>query len=554
MITPRIPDRRGVSSAFALRAVAVFALSIGLATAASSKEDDPARFGDVVDVSVVNVEAVVLDRDGNRVYGLGPDDFRLLVDDQEVPIDYFTEVQGGRAVAATFREGEAIQTLPSLDAGAPVGNSYLVFIDEFFGIATQRNLVIENLLASLPTLRPEDRMAVVAYDGATLDMLTSWTSSVPTLTRALEGAKKRTAYGLFRRAELINGFAGFDNSNFARNRERRLQLERITEAVVSTLRGFAQPPGRKVLLMLSGAWPSGRFIDAADTALGGSETDLTLTRPIDETANLLGYTVYPVDMAGLSTTRADDDDLDLAPEGFVSAGFAGNEDIDRQRRRDPAAGLTPDIERQSALRAIAAATGGRALFFRDRLEALPKVAEDTASYYWLGFTPDRQRDDMRHRIRVELVRPGLKVRNRRDYRDLSRAAEVDMMAQSALLFGDSRTLSALVVQIGTPSRKGLSRMIVPVQVAIPLDQVTMIPTTDGLVADLELRLMAKDRYGSRTDVATVPIDLIGDEDGVRGVYHVETDLKMRRAPHDLVVALYDKPSGSILTSLVAVAP
>lgn len=554
MITPRSIRSRGRMRPFAARVTAAFLLSLGLATVASSQEDTSGRFGDVVDVQVVNVEAVVLDRNGNRVYGLGPDDFRLLVDDREVPIDYFTEVQGGQAVAASFREGEAVQTLPSLDAGAPVGNSYLIFIDDYFGVATQRNLVLENLLAALPGLRPQDRMAVVAYDGATLDMMTSWSGSLPDLTRALEQAKDRPAYGLFRRAELINGFAGFDNSSFARNRERRLQLERVTEAVVSTLRGFAQPPGRKVLMMLAGSWPSGRFVDAADTALGGAETDLTLTRPIDETANLLGYTVYPVDMAGLSSTRADDDDLSLVPVALESGGFAGNQDVDRLRARDPLADLTPDVDRQSSLRAIAAATGGRALLFGDRLRALPRVAEDTAAYYWLGFTPDRQRDDTRHRIRVEVLRDGLKVRTRRDFRDLSRAAEVDMMAQSALLFGDSRTLSALVVEVGTPGRKGLGRMIVPVSVAIPLDQVTLVPTADGPVADLELRLLAKDRQGSRTDIARLPIEVLGEDAEAGSVFRFETDLKMRRVPHDLVVALYDRPSGTILTSLVSVAP
>ena len=55
-------------------------------------------FGESIDVRVVNVEAVVTDKSGTRVFGLTPDDFRLLVDGEEVPIEFFTEFRGGEAL------------------------------------------------------------------------------------------------------------------------------------------------------------------------------------------------------------------------------------------------------------------------------------------------------------------------------------------------------------------------------------------------------------------------------------------------------------------------
>ena len=90
-------------------------------------------FGDVVDVRVVNVEVVVEDKDGIRVTGLQPADFRLLVDGQEVPIDYFTEVRGGEAIAAVAQlsdDQNAPKAVPALDSGSAVGTSYLVFVDD----------------------------------------------------------------------------------------------------------------------------------------------------------------------------------------------------------------------------------------------------------------------------------------------------------------------------------------------------------------------------------------------------------------------------------------
>src|ERR1044071_1834860 len=61
--------------------------------------EDAEVFGEVIDVHVVNREVVVMDRDGRRVAGLKPTDFRLLVDGKPARIEYFTEVAGGRATA-----------------------------------------------------------------------------------------------------------------------------------------------------------------------------------------------------------------------------------------------------------------------------------------------------------------------------------------------------------------------------------------------------------------------------------------------------------------------
>ena len=97
-----------------------------MAGSAAAEGAQPAQpqsvFGETIDVRVVNVEVVVTDKDGVRVTGLKPADFRLLVEGKEVPIDYFTEVRGGDAVAATAGEEAAIPGLPALAPGERVGH------------------------------------------------------------------------------------------------------------------------------------------------------------------------------------------------------------------------------------------------------------------------------------------------------------------------------------------------------------------------------------------------------------------------------------------------
>jgi len=108
----------------------------------SPAQDTPAgTFGGSVEVRVVNVEAVVTDRSGDRVVGLGPDAFRLVVDGKPVPIDYFSEIRDGTLAAPPDAE-TAPGPPPALGGSAAreaAGTSYLVFVDEYFPLQTDRN-------------------------------------------------------------------------------------------------------------------------------------------------------------------------------------------------------------------------------------------------------------------------------------------------------------------------------------------------------------------------------------------------------------------------------
>src|SRR5215217_4961009 len=129
-------------------------MSLGAQEAAPGAD---VEMGESIDVRVVNVEAVVTDRHGQRIKGLSPADFRLLVDGKEVPIDYFTEVRGGATV-------EAQGTGPVSPASGAVGRNLLVFIDQSFTVQAQLDLVLRRLQKSLLQIGPGDQVALVAAD------------------------------------------------------------------------------------------------------------------------------------------------------------------------------------------------------------------------------------------------------------------------------------------------------------------------------------------------------------------------------------------------------
>lgn len=76
-------------------------------------------FGEEMDVRVVNLEVVVEDGSGERVHGLDREEFRILLDGEEVGVEYFSEVSQGRA--GTSANGE---TPPAVGEGEFVATNY----------------------------------------------------------------------------------------------------------------------------------------------------------------------------------------------------------------------------------------------------------------------------------------------------------------------------------------------------------------------------------------------------------------------------------------------
>lgn len=545
-----MPQLRGRSLYAALLLPGLVAVMLPLSALADAKppaSEEPSVFGEVIDVRAVQVEVVVTDRSGDRVYDLKPEDFRLEVDGREVPIDFFSEVRDGQT-AAPPAEGATRPAGPT-ETGSEVGTSYLVFVDDYFSTELRRNEVLRSLQGEVTRLGPQDRMAIVAWDGARLTLLTDWTTSRERLASALGAALERPAGGI-RRAEELRGFrdnevfrddatlegddlpldlpsAGVlrfglssEGRNFARNLSR--QIEGTVSAAAGTLRTFATPPGRKVLLLLSGGWPfSIQQIMHGDEMFSPSRQireGEELFRPLASTANLLGYTVYPVDVPGL-TTRS---------EGTS----------------------THEQEIEGTLDFLARETGGRAIRNGDRTLALAEVRADTRAYYWLGFTPTWQHNDKVHKVKVKVVRPGLKVRSRTNFLDLSKEAEVTMMLESALRFGSLPDSVPMPFRVGTPVRgKKRGTLEIPITLGLPVDALTIVPVGKQYAARAELRIGASSEGGDNSEIPVIPLELKSDKAPKSGGFvRFETKIVLRGQANRLVVALYDPLGGKVATA------
>ncbi|MBP7586586.1 MAG: VWA domain-containing protein [Thermoanaerobaculia bacterium] len=548
---------------FAATAALLLAATGLVAQAPAAPAAAPAPlFGETVEVRVINVEVVVTDKEGLPVTGLQAADFVLKIDGEAQPIQYFTEVRGGDAIEGPADE-PIIPGVPQLAPGTPVGTSYLVFIDDFYPLQRDRDKVIEKISADLARLRPEDRMAVVAYDGRKLEMLSSWSQSVPELERVFRKAMTRPALGLQReaddrrfshdtRADRLTGNRPrlLDSTQMRLDTDERAyaetlqeQLQGIVAAAASALRGFANPPGRKVFVMLAGGWPYDpvqyAINDFSRTVL---ESQLKrgdeLLAPLVGTANQLGYTIYSVDVPG------------LAEETNASAEYAaGSNFTDRNTL------FQRENNVQYTLQYVATETGGKALLNGQREEVLARVTEDTRSYYWIGFAPTWQGDDAAHKVVLDTRVDGLRIRNRAGYVDFSSKSQTSMAVESILLFGDGPGASPLPFEIGKPTKVSGNRMNVPVTLRIPLSQLTIVPTDKGTSAEVELRIAALDERGGRSDIPVIPIRLDMPGKPPVGAYATYTTMiQLRRAKNDLVLAVSDPAGGAIYSARAEVNP
>jgi hypothetical protein len=272
--------------------------------------------------------------------------------------------------------------------------------------------------------------------------------------------------------------------------EVRTQLGRTSAAMAAALRGFVPGPGRRVLLLLTGAYS----LSAGAHLMG----------PLIAAANRLGYTVYPVETA------------------------------------------SSDPRSVTVLDKIAQRTGGRVAASMSN-GVLEEVVADAGSYYWLGFSPTWKADDGQHRVVVEVRRAGLKTRARSGFSDLSRRTELAQKAESALLFGGADAEKRLIVQLGEPKRAGRREIEVPVTLGVPVESLALTPKPGGYLAEAPLAVAAEDDKGARADLPTSRLQVTVKEVPPPGTYaRFQLSFKVRNADQRLVFTVHDAVNGTAL--------
>lgn len=546
------------------------------ATALAQEESQPAgAFVETVDVSVVNVDVYVTDRQGNPVTGLTRGDFELRVDGKPESITNFYAVTGDIETASSHDETpvepqpkptpQGPPTRPTEPEETPESQRLwmVIYVDNTNLDPLNRNRVFRQLREFLnDTVAPTDQVMVISYE-RTLNLRQPFTSDSQAVARTLldlETTSGRSSAGAGDREEILRSIDEAQTANEV-NLQIRQHAESIRndmlftiDALSETVRSLAGLPGRKALLYLSNGVPmtpgSDLFYAQHQKFRDGSalarEVEFNLSRRFQEVTNLANanrVAFYTLDAAGLEVGAG----MDAEYRGrSVSADWHSSVRAAHQANMD------------DPLRFMAQRTGGMAILnTNDVGPGLEKVAAGFDSYYSLGFSRNMTVDGRYHEIKVRVKRKGLTVRHREGFREKNADTRMKEAVEAALHFG--RKSNPLGIQISLSSAQeteGEQRRL-PLVVRIPLGELLLVPQGDRHIGRVAVYFSALDNDGNLAPVQSVLIPIeIPDaelEEALQKVWPVRQELLLRAGRQTVAIAVRDELANraSVLTSSTA---
>ncbi|HUP64902.1 MAG TPA: VWA domain-containing protein [Thermoanaerobaculia bacterium] len=480
---------------------------------------------EAIEVTIENVDVVVVDSKGRPVTGLTRDDFELIVDGDPTPIANFYEQSTGDAELAGADRGVATSPEDQLISEKTV---LLYFDATAFGQPLSRGRLIDatkTFVTDLLENCSSCQVGLFSRRGRELHTLAAPSRDAVLISKLLDQEVKvqhRAAWA----QHTISRTMESDMLSYPMARHRvRLQHDVLSQLVASAI----PMPGRKILALVTNQ-PLQYFPDASrDQRLAadhlGLEGDAAFDRPfaygpdagrfssLVALCNAAGVSVYPIIAGGLAEM-----------ESLIERGSDFSRPVIDQRLSQ----LT------SGVRGIADATGGRLQHPTNNF-VLPFAHIDTElrSYYSLGFRPSGKSASIRVRV------PGrdVTVRSRRALVQLS-AEEIARIQTRYGFDGDAGGPVRLEARVLSRLKKG-RHMIATVGFNFPIEQITWLQRGDENRADLELLFSAIDDAGRASAVSDTPLVLRRDADDSTESFSDTIEVALRDASQDLLVVLRD---------------
>jgi VWFA-related protein len=520
-------------------ALTVALIGAALPTPADDTSQDPlAAFRGVIAVRVATVAVSVQDGRGHPITGLGPEDFRVLVDGQPVELTNFQAIIDGRPVVESPAAAEP--------AGAPVAPqpapnlNLVVYLDLTFTRTASLHLVAPELRRFVAkALHPGDRVMVVAFTGR-VRVLQPLTDDLDAVAAALDGLPKHLAMGEIavddtqkELEKLVSGASGRLKEDDQNRREVEQDLRALAEErlgqVRRSWRGLrslidalaAGVPGRKAILHVSDGIPMSAYWAELNTLnlpheeSGGPVPKVPFElREVIAHANANEVTLYTLDCGG---------ETGPARGGITPAGVRGGSGF----ALGPQARLSQTMSAMDAtdtLRLMAAGTGGLALA-RATPVTLAVLGHDLDTTYSLGYRPPDSPPGTKHRVEVEVARKGLVVRYRPTTETLVPRDRMAGVALSALMIDPAPNPLELTWQVDGAATTGEAGLELPVTVRLPAKRLALVPDGELWRGRLRVFLVGEDAGHHLTPMreavlpVTVPAAVLDGEGNPLVTYH-----------------------------------
>lgn len=499
---------------------------------------------DRVDVTVVNVDVVVTDRQGNPIPGLKATDFVLLENGEEVEISHFTaysrEPAAGPVVAAEpgLTAGAAEPTPAASAAEAPL--TLVILVDNTsIQIQNRQRLLerLDELLAS--AVRPGDRVMVVSHDRE-IEVVTPLTDDLDAVRAGLAVVRKRSSPGSFANIEFArtlrsveeadaqqkNGVFGEIRSYASQRYHDGLRSLGLTREWIGTLAGL---PGRKAVVLFSDGFstnPAEVLVEVWERKYGENAPDRSILQEFDLSrhfldlghhANANRVTLYSIggDNRAPSATSAE--------RGGIAFLYT------------PALESREENNLRDGLRVLATHTGGVAANglggLRDAIETL---RSDFDTYYSLGFVPKEAGTGRDQSIKVRLRDPQRRaeLRYREGYRDRTQDERLEDLLASALRIGEGENPLGVEMRVGAAQPAEDDLLDVPVAMRFPLSSVALIPEEGELHGRLLVFVSVLDDAGRSSPVnrIAIPVQIPRDQTVAASSQYAGYSLTLRIRP------------------------
>jgi len=376
-----------------------------------SQLPDPNDDVDVVKITtnLVQVDAIVTDKNGKRVTDLKPDEIEMHEDGKPQYVTNFAYISlAPKTTDLTSEPGKsASQPAP----GPPVKlrpnevRRTIALVVDDLGLSFESTYYVRESIKKFiaQQMQPGDLVAIIRTGGG-IGALQSFTSDKRQLFAAVEKVKwnpiGRAEIGAF--APLGSNSTPSTPNDDDRNRTEELNEFREDVYAVGTLgalnyivRGLQELPGRKSVILLSDGFKMTRTNDTY-----GNSRVLAALHRLTDLANRASVVIYTMHAAGLQV-------LGMSASDDVSGMSAQQvEDSLTDRRQS-------FFDSQDGLSYLAQRTGGLAFKNTNDLSGgIKKIMVDQEGYYLIGYRPDDttfQYANGRvkfHQISLKIKRPG----------------------------------------------------------------------------------------------------------------------------------------------------
>jgi len=369
-----------------------------------TESDDVVR----ITTNLVQVDAVVTDKDGKLVTDLKPEEIEIFEDGRKQKITHFnfnatTTEQPAKDAKPAVADKNAPPLPPSRLRPEDVRRTIALVVDDL-GLSFESTHFVRDALKKFVDrqMQPGDLVAIIRTSGG-MGALQQFTSDKRQLYAAIDRVKWYASgrSGISAFAPITPPTPGDHGAEIDATNEEFNQFREDVYAVGTlgavnyVIKGLRDLPGRKSILLIS----DGFRIFSQDDPTRNFRTLQKLQRLIDEAgrASVVIYTMNATGLQTLTPTAGDDlsgRDLQQMQDAMTS-------------RRNAA------FETQEGLDYLAYETGGMPIKNTNDLSGgIRRVLADQKGYYLIGYRPDQSTFDARtgrrqfHHLTVKVKRPG----------------------------------------------------------------------------------------------------------------------------------------------------